>query len=142
VVCHEMKSPISRWQDSGTATNHSNCAGCHYDADVGGWVAMNTSALKQLVSHFGRDAEEPITVPPEPLFIDIDREPGYYSLVPNRRCYQCKDAKNHKPIEQQMVHRKLIDDISQRPCKDCHNHEMRNGQKFYERVIPKEEPPS
>lgn len=102
-------------------------------------MSMNMSAMNQLISHFSRDPKEPIGVPAEPLFIDVDQEPGYYSLVPNRRCYQCKDAKNHKPIEQQMVHRNLINDISQQPCKDCHNHEMRNGQKFYERIIPEKE---
>ncbi len=139
VVCHEMIAPIKKWQESGTATNHNNCASCHYDADFNGWMAMNRSAIKQLVEHFKRDPEEPIKPPPEPLFIDINQEPGYYSLVPNHRCYQCKDAKNHKQIEQQMIHRKLINDISKQPCKDCHNHEMRNGQKFYEKIIPKED---
>ena len=71
--------------------------------------------------------------------MDVNREPGYFSHVPNSRCYQCKDAKNHKQIEQQMIHQKLIKDISQQPCKDCHNHEMRNEQKFYEKIIPEEE---
>jgi len=139
VICHEMKEPIKRWQDSGTAKNHNNCAGCHYDANLNGWVTMNWSALKQLVLHFRRDPEEPIKPLPEPLFVDLNQEPGYYSHVPNSRCYQCKDAKNHKQIEQQMIHQKLIQDISQQPCKDCHNHEMRNEQKFYEKIIPIEE---
>jgi trimethylamine-N-oxide reductase (cytochrome c) cytochrome c-type subunit TorY len=38
-----------------------------------------------------------------------------------------------------MVHRQLIKDSLKQPCKDCHNHEMRKGQKFYEKIIPKEE---
>ncbi len=139
VICHEMKAPITKWKESGTALNHNNCASCHYDANFKGWMAMNKSALKQLVEHFRRDPDEPLKPAPEPLFIDINKEPGYYSLVPNHRCYQCKDAKNHKQIEQQMVHRQLIKDISKQPCKDCHNHEMRKGQKFYEKVIPKDE---
>ena len=139
VICHEMKEPIKKWEESGTALNHNNCAGCHYDASFEGWMAMNKSALKQFVEHFKRDPNEPLKPPAEPLFVDINREPGYYSLVPNSRCYQCKDAKNHKQIEQQMVHRKLIKDIAKQPCKDCHNHEMRKGQKFYEKVIPEEE---
>ena len=29
---------------------------------------------------------------------------------------------------------KLIKNIAAQPCKDCHNHEMRNGQKFFEPV--------
>lgn len=131
-----MQAPIDRWIASGTATNHSNCAGCHYDSGISGWLQMNLSAMKQLLEHFRRNPDEPIGVPPEPLFVDVDEEPGYYSLVPNRRCFQCKDAKNHKQIEQQAVHTKLIDDISRQPCKDCHNHEMRNDQKFYEKVTP------
>jgi trimethylamine-N-oxide reductase (cytochrome c) cytochrome c-type subunit TorY len=139
VICHEMKEPIRKWKESGTSLNHNNCAGCHYDASFEGWMAMNKSAFKQLVEHFKRDPDEPLKPAPEPLFIDINKEPGYYSMVPNRRCYQCKDAKNHKQIEQQMVHRLLINDISKQPCKDCHNHEMRKGQKFYEKIIPKAE---
>jgi trimethylamine-N-oxide reductase (cytochrome c) cytochrome c-type subunit TorY len=139
VICHEMKEPIRKWQESATALNHNNCAGCHYDANFEGWMAMNKSALNQLIEHFKRDPEEPLKPAAEPLFVDINKEPGYYSLVPNHRCYQCKDAKNHKQIEQQMVHRQLINDISKQPCKDCHNHEMRKGQKFYEKIIPKEE---
>jgi trimethylamine-N-oxide reductase (cytochrome c) cytochrome c-type subunit TorY len=139
VICHEMKEPIRKWEESGTDLNHNNCAGCHYDASFEGWMAMNKSALNQLIEHFNRDPEEPLKPAAEPLFVDINKEPGYYSLVPNHRCYQCKDAKNHKQIEQQMVHRQLINDISKQPCKDCHNHEMRKGQKFYEKIIPKEE---
>ncbi|UCF90242.1 MAG: NapC/NirT family cytochrome c [Desulfobacterales bacterium] len=139
VVRHEMKAPIEKWQASGTAVNHNNCAGCHYDAGFEGWLAMNQSAFKQLVEHFRRDADEPIKRRTEPLFLEEDQEPGYWSHVSNHRCYQCKDAKNHKQIEQQMVHRKLIKDISQQPCKDCHNHEMRNSQKFYEKILPGKE---
>jgi trimethylamine-N-oxide reductase (cytochrome c) cytochrome c-type subunit TorY len=139
VVCHEMKEPIRKWIESGTNVNHNNCAGCHYTADFNGWMEMNKSAIKQLVEHFKRDPNEPLKPREEPLFLELDKEPGYWSHVPNSRCYQCKDAKNHKQIEQQMVHRKLINDISKQPCKDCHNHEMRKGQKFYEKVLQEEE---
>ena len=139
VICHEMKEPIRKWKESGTASNHNNCAGCHYEANFEGWMAMNKSAFNQLIEHFKRDPEEPLRPAPEPLFVDVNKEPGYYSMVPNHRCYQCKDAKNHKQIEQQMIHSKLIKDSLKQPCKDCHNHEMRKGQKFYEKIIPKEE---
>jgi len=136
VVCHEMKDPIKRWKESGTAVNHNNCAGCHYDASFDGWMKMNKSAVTQLVEHFRRDPDEPLKPPEEPLFLEEGREPGYWSMVPNHRCFQCKDAKNHQQIDQPRIHSKLIKGISQQPCKDCHNHEMRKGQKFYEQVLP------
>jgi nitrate/TMAO reductase-like tetraheme cytochrome c subunit len=139
VVCHEMKDPVRRWYESGVAKNHPNCADCHFDTGLARLWKMNRAAVVFFVEHFKREAQEPIKPPQEPLFLDLDKEPGYYSLVPNHRCYQCKDAKNHKQIEQQMVHRKLIKDVASQPCKDCHNHEMRNGQKFYEQILPGQE---
>jgi len=139
VVCHEMREPIRKWKESGTAKNHNNCAGCHYDSGFSGWMAMNKSAVKQAVVHFQRNPDEPIKVPAEPVILDTNKEPGYWSLVPNHRCFQCHDAKNHKPIDQPKIHSKLLKDISRQPCKDCHSHEMKNGQKFYEKVLTPEE---
>lgn len=138
VVCHEMKAPIEKWKESGTAKNHNNCAGCHYDAGFEGWMTMNKSAVKQFFEHFKRDPEEPLKPYPEPLFLDESKEPGYWSHVPNSRCFQCKDAKNHQAIDQPKIHSKLIKSIASQPCKDCHNHEMRKGQKFYEKVLQSE----
>ena len=60
-------------------------------------------------------------------------------MVPNSRCFKCKNVENHLQIDQPRIHRKLIKDISQQPCKDCHNHEMRKGQKFFEKVTAPEE---
>lgn len=140
VVCHEMREPIDKWKASGTNTNHNNCAGCHYDATFDGWMAMNKSAVNQLIEHFRRDPDEPIKPPEEPLILEADKEPGYWSMVPNSRCFQCKNAKNHLPNDQQKIHSKLIKGIANQPCKDCHNHEMRKGQKFYEKVILEAEP--
>ena len=140
VVCHEMKKPIENWKQSKTNLNHNNCAGCHYESGFSGWVGMNKSAIKQLIVHFKRNPEEPIKPPEEPLFLDNEKEPGYWSLVPNSRCFQCKNAKNHKQIEQAAVHKKLIKNITNQPCKDCHNHEMREGQKFFEKVLPEQVP--
>jgi trimethylamine-N-oxide reductase (cytochrome c) cytochrome c-type subunit TorY len=139
VACHEMREPVKRWRESGVAKNHPNCADCHFDAGIARVWEMNREAVMLLIAHFKRDPLEPIKPPPEPLILDVEKEPGYYSLVPNHRCFQCKDAKNHKPLEQQMVHRKLVRNIDQQPCKDCHNHEMRNGQKFYAPVTPENE---
>ncbi len=133
-VCHEMRAPIEKWRSSGTDKNHNNCAGCHFDKGFDGWMAMNKSALRFLIVHFERDPNEPIQPKTEPLFLEEGKEPGYWSHVPNHRCYQCHEAKNHKPIDQARIHKKLIKNISAQPCKDCHNHEMRNGQKFYEKV--------
>ncbi len=136
IICHEMKKPIENWKESGTSLNHNNCAKCHYTADFAGWLAMNKSAMFQLVEHFKRDPAEPIKLPEEPLFLDLDKEPGYWSLVPNSRCFQCKNVKNHKEIDQAGIHNKLIKNIAKQPCKDCHNHEMLKGQKFYEKILP------
>lgn len=135
VVCHEMREPIRKWKESGTNKNHNNCAGCHYVSGWDGWVAMNKSAMTQLVAHFQRKADEPLKPKTEPVFLDTSKEPGYWSHVPNHRCFQCHDAKNHKPIDQPKIHSKLLKDISKQPCKDCHSHEMKNGQKFYEKVL-------
>jgi trimethylamine-N-oxide reductase (cytochrome c) cytochrome c-type subunit TorY len=139
VTCHEMREPIRKWKESGTVTNHNNCAGCHYDATFEGWMAMNKSAIKQLAEHFKRDPNEPIKPPEEPLILEADKQPGYWSLVPNSRCFQCKNVKNHLPIDQLQIHQKLIKNIANQPCKDCHNHEMRKGQKFFEKVTPKQD---
>ena len=141
VACHEMKDPVKRWRESGVAKNHPNCADCHFDAGIARVWDMNREAVVLFVKHFQRDAEEPIKPPTEPLFLNPDEEPGYYSLVPNHRCFQCKDAKNHRPMDQAMIHRKLIRFASAQPCKDCHNHEMRNGMKFYEKILPEKEAP-
>jgi trimethylamine-N-oxide reductase (cytochrome c) cytochrome c-type subunit TorY len=134
-----MKDPVQKWQDSGTEKNHRNCSGCHFDNDFRGWMAMNKSAVVQVIEHFRRDPEEPLSPPEEPLFLEGDKEPGYWSLVPNHRCFQCHDAPNHKPIDQPRIHAKLISDIANQPCKDCHNHEMRNGQKFFEKALAESE---
>jgi len=140
VVCHEMSDPVKRWRDSGTAKNHPNCAECHFEPGIEGMVALNQFAVVAFVQHVMRkDPNEPIRPPAEPLFLEDGCEPGYYSLVPNHRCFVCKDAKNHREMDQRMIHSKMVSDISSKPCKDCHNHEMRKGQKFYEKVLPKEE---
>jgi len=138
VICHEMKEPIRKWQESGTAKNHNNCASCHYDAGFKGWMAMNKSAVKQLFAHFERDPNEPLRPPEEPLFLEEGREPGYWSMVPNSRCFKCKNVENHRQIDQARIHSKLIKGIANQPCKDCHSHEMRNGQKFFEKVTETE----
>jgi trimethylamine-N-oxide reductase (cytochrome c) cytochrome c-type subunit TorY len=134
-----MKEPIRRWKESGAAANHLNCAGCHYDSSLAGWWEMNWSAVKFLVVHFTRNADEPIQPRHEPLFLEQGREPGYWTRVPNHRCFQCHNAKNHAREDQERIHEKAVKDISSKPCLDCHSHEMRNGQKFYERVLPKQE---
>lgn len=141
VACHEMKDPVTRWRESGVAKNHPNCADCHFDAGIARVWEMNREAVVLFVEHFRRDPDEAIKPPAEPLFLDLEEEPGYYSLVPNHRCFQCKDAKNHRPMDQATIHRKLIRFASAQPCKDCHNHEMRNGMKFYERILPEKEAP-
>jgi trimethylamine-N-oxide reductase (cytochrome c) cytochrome c-type subunit TorY len=141
VACHEMKDPVKRWRDSGVAKNHPNCADCHFDPGIARVWEMNREAAVLFVKHFRRSKEEPIRPPEAPIFIDPAKEPAYYSLVPNHRCFSCKDAKNHKPMEQAMVHRKLLSFGGTEPCKDCHNHDMRNGMKFYERVLPDQNAP-
>lgn len=141
VACHEMKDPVRRWRESGVAKNHPNCADCHFDAGIARVWEMNREAVVLFVKHFDRDKDEPIRPPESPIFIDPARETAYYSLVPNYRCFACKDAKNHKPMEQAMVHRKLLTFAGSEPCKDCHNHDMRNGMKFYEKILPEKETP-
>jgi len=136
VACHEMNDPVKRWRDSGVAKNHPDCADCHFDSGLARVWDMNREAVVLFVKHFGRDKDEPIKPPDSPIFIDSTKEPAYYSLVPNHRCLSCKDAKNHKAMDQAMVHRTLISFAGAQPCKDCHNHDMRNGMKFYERILP------
>ncbi len=135
-VCHEMEAPVTKWQESGTAKNHNNCAGCHFEASMEGRWEMHKAAVKELVAHFKRDPNEPIKPPAEPLFLEAEKEPAYWSYVPNSRCFQCKDAKNHGESDQQQIHAKVIQDILNQPCKDCHSHEMREGQKFYQKILP------
>lgn len=134
VVCHEMKAPIDKWKESGTAKNHNNCAGCHFDAGFKGWMDMNKAAVRLLIAHFERDPNEPIKPLEEPIFLEEGKEPGYWSHVPNSRCFKCKNAENHLKNDQPKIHSKLIKDIASQPCKDCHNHELRKGQKFFEKV--------
>ncbi len=134
VICHEMQAPIDKWKESGTSKNHNNCAGCHFDAGFKGWMDMNKSAIRLFVEHFKRDPNEPIKPLEEPLFLEEGKEPGYWSHVPNSRCFKCHDAKNHKESDQERIHSKLIKGISSQPCKDCHNHELRKGQKFFEKI--------
>ena len=135
-VCHEMQEPIRKWQEAGVSAHHPNCAGCHYDAGLGGWWAMNVSAIKFLVAHFGRDPATPIEPRKEPLFLEEGLEPGYWTRVPNHRCFQCHEAKNHAKDDQERVHEKALKNVLAKPCLDCHSHEMRKGQKFYEKVLP------
>lgn len=139
VACHEMRDPIEKWKSSGTAQNHGNCAGCHFDKGFDGWMDMNKSAIRFLVEHFERDPEAPILPKEEPLFLEEKLEPGYWSHVPNSRCFSCKNVQNHKESDQVRIHNKLIKNVASQPCKDCHNHEMRKGQKFFEKVISKKD---
>ncbi|MFH0812395.1 MAG: NapC/NirT family cytochrome c [Pseudomonadota bacterium] len=137
-VCHEMKDPITKWKESETMKNHSNCAGCHFDAGVKGRWDMTKAAATEFVTHFQRDPNEPIQPASEPLFLEEGKVPAYWSYVPNYRCFQCKNAKNHKESDQEQIHSKLIKAISKQPCKDCHNHEMQEGQKFYQKILPEQ----
>jgi trimethylamine-N-oxide reductase (cytochrome c) cytochrome c-type subunit TorY len=136
VICHEMKEPVRKWRDAGVADSHPDCIDCHFDRGMAGVWQMSKSAVIFVKEHFRRNQDEPLKAAPEPFFVDINREPGYYSYVPNHRCSQCKQATNHKTIDLQMVHRQLIRDVSIQPCKDCHNHQMRYGQKFYQKILP------
>lgn len=137
-ICHEMKEPVKKWRDSGTAKNHNNCAACHFDSGLQGQWDMTKAAAKEFVAHFQRDPNAPIKPFPEPLFLDVDKQPAYWSNVPNSRCFQCKDVKNHKEADQMEIHRALLKNIAKQPCKDCHSHEMREGQKFYQKLLPKQ----
>ncbi len=136
-TCHEMVAPIEKWQQSGVAKNHNNCASCHYDTGLAGWWDMTASSAKFLVVHFSRDPEEPLTPRKEPLFLEDGKEPAYWSHVPNHRCYQCHDAKNHRKEDMNRIHEKVVKNAVEKPCLDCHSHEMRNGQLFYEKVVMK-----
>lgn len=138
-VCHEMETPVSNWKESGAHKNHKNCASCHFDAGFDGWMEMNKSAVRLFISHFERDPNEPIKPKEEPLFLEEDKEPGYWSHVPNSRCFKCKNLDTHQKKNQAKIHSKLIKNITDQPCKDCHNHEMRKGQKFYEKVLQPDE---
>lgn len=135
VGCHEMEEPVRKWSDSGAAANHTDCVGCHFDRGFRGWIATYESATVQFIEHFRRDPDEPLRPPEEPLLLADGKEPGYWSMVPNRRCFQCHDAANHKASDQLRVHAEVVKNISEQPCKDCHNHEMRRGQKFYRPVV-------
>jgi len=136
VVCHEMQEPVRKWRAAGVVDNHPDCIDCHFDTGMAGVWQMSRSAVIFVMEHFRRDQNQPLEPAPAPLFVDVNREPGYYSNVPNHRCSQCKQATNHKPIELQQMHRKIMRDISVQPCKDCHNHGMRHNQKFYEKILP------
>jgi trimethylamine-N-oxide reductase (cytochrome c) cytochrome c-type subunit TorY len=130
-TCHVMKEPVRKWQESGAAKNHGNCASCHFQSGIKGRVEMTNAAFKEFVKNFQRGPNEPINPPEEPVLLEYGKEPAYWSLVPNHRCYQCHDAKNHRPEDQEKVHGKFIKRILEQRCKDCHSHEMQNGQKFY-----------
>jgi trimethylamine-N-oxide reductase (cytochrome c) cytochrome c-type subunit TorY len=135
VGCHEMKEPIGKWRESGAAANHTDCVGCHFDRGIRGWIAAYESAAVQVVEHFRRDPAEPLRPPEEPLLLADGEEPGYWSLVPNRRCFQCHDARNHKASDQARIHAGVVKNIARQPCKDCHNHEMTNGRKFHQPIL-------
>ena len=135
VGCHEMKEPIQKWKDSGTAINHTDCVGCHFDSGFRGRIATYQSALVEIVEHFRRNPDKRLRPPEEPLLLADGKEPGYWSLVPNHRCFQCHDAPNHKASDQPRVHARVVKNISHQPCKDCHNHEMTKGRKFYRPIV-------
>lgn len=136
VICHEMKDPVRRWRAAGAAKSHAACTDCHVDSGPAGKIQTHRMAWRFVWEHLNRDPDDPIRLPPEPLFVDTSREPAYYSVVPNRRCSVCKDAKGHMPMEQNMIHYRLIEFASSQPCKDCHSHETRQGQPFYEKILP------
>ncbi len=139
VSCHEMRASVTRWQESGSAAQHSRCADCHFDPGLAGLWQRNRIALAGLKAHWDRRNGAPLKARPEPLFFEPGTEPGFYSSVPNHRCFQCKQIPGHSPLEQQMSHRVLIDFPADQPCKDCHNHDMRNGQRFYEKILSEED---
>lgn len=136
VGCHEMRASVSGWRESGSAEQHGRCGDCHFDPGPAGFWQKNRTALVGLRAHWGRQNGRPLTPRPEPLFYEPGREPGFYSSVPNHRCFQCKQTPGHNPLEMQMIHRVFIDFPADQPCKDCHNHDMRNGQRFYEKILP------
>ena len=134
-VCHEMTDSVNRWQTSWTAKNHPNCVECHFDNGFSGFVAFNKRLLEVIPIHLKKGSHASISLPKEPLLYEEGKDPGYYSIVPNYRCFQCHEVKNHQQRDMDRIHNLLIDDILDRPCKDCHNHQMRNGQRFYERIL-------
>ncbi len=134
-VCHEMKGPVNRWKAAGVAKHHLNCLDCHFDEGFSRIFSVNRRLVEVIPIHFIKEFDTPIALPKEPLLFEEGKDPGYYSIVPNYRCFQCHEAKNHQPRDMSKIHGKLIEDISSRPCKDCHNHHMRNGQKFYDRIL-------
>lgn len=136
MFCHAMKPSISQWRESGSAAHHSRCADCHFDPGLAGLLQRNCTALAGLKAHWNQPEGASLQPRPEPLFFEPGTEPGFYSSVPNHRCFQCKQVPGHSPLEQQMSHRLLIDFPADQPCKDCHNHDMRNGQRFYEKILP------
>jgi trimethylamine-N-oxide reductase (cytochrome c) cytochrome c-type subunit TorY len=136
VVCHEMKEPVRRWRAAGVVKFHAACTDCHVEGGPAGRLQIHRMAWRFVREHLRRDPDEPIRLPPEPVLLDPARGPAYYSVVPNRRCSACKDAKSHAPMEQEMSHNRLIVFASSQPCKDCHSHEMRHGQPFYEKILP------
>ncbi|MCP4691435.1 MAG: hypothetical protein GY859_25550 [Desulfobacterales bacterium] len=96
-VCHEMREPVRKWEESGTALNHGNCAGCHGDAGFDGWMAMNKSALNQLVEHFKRDPKAPIKPPEEPLFLEDDRSRATGALCPTADATSARRPRTTSP---------------------------------------------
>lgn len=134
-TCHEMEAPVKRWKEAGVAKNHPNCTDCHFEPGIQGAMELNKLLMVALIKHPFRDPDKPIRPPLEPVIWEEGKEPGYYSLVPNHRCFSCKDALNHKGMDQQDIHYKLVLDVASMPCRDCHNHEMRYGQMFYEKIL-------
>jgi hypothetical protein len=134
-TCHEMKAPVKRWREAGVAKNHPNCTDCHFEPGIQGAMELNKLLLVGLLKHPFRDPDMPIRPPAEPVIWEEGREPGYFSLVPNHRCFSCKDAPNHKGMDQRSIHSRLLVDVVSMPCRDCHNHDMRFGQRFYEKIL-------
>ncbi|MEW6443619.1 MAG: hypothetical protein AB1640_21980 [bacterium] len=137
-VCHEVEDPVKRWRASGAAEHHEICADCHFDPGSVRPLQINRAAFSFLLKHWTRSAAEPIRPPAAPIYMDSQRDPAYYSLVPNHRCFACKSAPGHSPLEQNDTHRLLINFPLEQPCKDCHSHDMRHGQPFYEKILVEE----
>ena len=140
-VCHEMEEPVRKWKESGTAKNHHDCTSCHFDDSWQGYFNMHKESIVFLIKHFQRDPEKPIEPSEEPIILDREKakeDPAYWSMVPNYRCYSCKDVTNdnntytHTKQAQNKIHGEDIENVLDKPCLDCHNHEMRKGQKFCE----------
>ena len=129
IACHEMKEPVRKWQEAGVAKNHRNCGGCHFDAGLARHWQMNVSAARFLVEHFQRDSEEPLKPPPEPLFVDPRRSPPTTASYPTAGASSARTPRTTSPSSRPQIHSKLMRFSNSQPCKDCHNHEMRKGQK-------------